>query len=99
MEFASFSHTEELYPWCCQKAQSGIDCYSSFKVPWNGLLFETFFKGFADLLPNGLCPWLGQNLKKEDPGAHQVEGSLGRNAVPRVEIGNLENAIKRRSWK
>ena len=46
-----------------------------------------------------LCPWVEQNLKKEDPRAHQGEGCSGRrsilrNAMPRVEIGNLENMIK-----
>lgn len=95
MEFASFSHAEELHPWCCQKAQSGIDCYSSLSEHSRiDCFFEKFFKGLLTMCLLGcLCPWQEQNVRQKDPGVHHMEGSLGkrsilRNAVPRAEIGS-----------
>lgn len=106
MEFASFSHAEELHLQSCQKTQSGIDCYSSLPEHcWIDCFLRNSLRDLLTMcLLDCLCLWLEQNLKKEDPRAHEEEGSFGRRsilrtAVSRVEIGNLENMIKRRSGK
>lgn len=107
MEFASFSHTEELHLPCCQKAQPGIDCSSSLpEHSWIDCFLRNSLKGFADQVPTGPPVSLAEAEPAEGrwSWAYQVEGSLGRrsilrNARPRIKIVSLENMIKRRSWK